>query len=211
MSLLERASAFERSGTERAMFVFSYDIASPKNARAVRRVLKRWRLDGQLSVHEAIVTPGQAESLGVELAELVDPETDSLMVFRLCRRGHGPIMVLSAPNAPSVAQPNKRVPNFPADGTYVLAYDVRDVKRLRRVHRETSKEGIFVQRSVYLYQGSGASLVALVARIRALLDETADDCRVYALSGADDLWFFVGGPPPLAGLGASIVAGEANG
>ncbi|MBK1620157.1 hypothetical protein CKO42_17255 [Lamprobacter modestohalophilus] len=203
MSLLERASGFERSGFERAMFVFSYDISSPKNARAVRRVLKRWRLDGQLSVHEAIVTPGQAEALGVELAEQVDPETDSLIVFRLSRRGHGPVMVLSAPTAPSFARLPEGVPRFPADGIYVLAYDVRHPKRLRRVQQATRSVGIFVQRSVYVYQGSGASLAALVNRLRDLLNMQEDDCRVYVLSGADDLWFFAGSPPPLAGLGVN--------
>lgn len=199
MTFLERASGFERSGFERAMFVFSYDISSEPAARAVRRVLRRWRLDGQLSVHEAILTPPQAEALGLELAELVDPDTDSLIVFRLSRRGQGPVMLLSSAQPPAFARLPAGVPRLPADGVFVLAYDVRDPQRLRQVHRATSRHGVFLQRSVYFFSGSGSDLKSLLERVKPLLRAGEDDCRVYSLSGADDLWFFQGTPPPVAG------------
>jgi len=201
MSLLNRASSFRRSGFERAPFVFSYDISSPKIARAVRRCLRRWRMDGQLSVHEAILTPPEAESLSIELADLVDPQTDSLVVFRLSRRGSGPILSLSSmmPTTP-FARHREPLPRYLHDGWYVVAYDVSEPRRLRRVHRVTSTHGTFLQRSVYLFSGEGAALVKVLQDATLVLEQGQDDLRVYALSGPDDLWFLCGTAPPLTGV-----------
>lgn len=201
MSLLDRASTFRRSGFERAPFVFSYDISSPKNARSVRRCLRRWRMDGQLSVHEAILTPPEAEALSVELADLVDPETDSLLVFRLSRRGHGPVLSLSSimPATP-FARHREPLPRYLHDGWYVVAYDVSEPRRLRRVQRITSQHGAFLQRSVYLFSGEGAALAEVLREAAGVLEQGQDDLRVYALSGPDDLWFLCGEAPPLTGV-----------
>jgi hypothetical protein len=54
MKVPNPASNFRRCPTQRLPFVFSYDISSSTQARAVRRYLRRWRMDGQLSVHETI-------------------------------------------------------------------------------------------------------------------------------------------------------------
>jgi CRISPR-associated endonuclease Cas2 len=201
MSLLERASSFQRSGFDRAPFVFSYDIHAEKVARAARRCLRRWRMDGQYSVHETVLTPSEAEALSVELIEIVDPETDSLIVFRLSRRGDGPIYSLSARATPRpfpVLPPP--LPRLLHDGCYVVAYDVVDPRRLRRVQRVTSRQGLFLQRSVYLFSGEGVELARVLREAAARLEQGQDDLRVYALSGPDDLWFLCGATPPLAGL-----------
>jgi len=201
MRPLPHATSFSRSGFERAMFVFSYDISSPRSARQVRRILYPLRLDGQLSVHEVILTPPEAGAVSLDLLDLVDPKTDSLVVFRLSRRGNGPVYSLSSARpAMLFAQPMSAPPRHLHDGCYVLAYDVRDVRRLRRVHRTMSRKTVFLQRSLYLFQGAGAELGALVREATKLLEQGLDDLRLYALAGPDDLWFLCGGAPPLTGL-----------
>jgi len=200
MSFLDRASSFRRSGFEHAPFVFSYDISSPKLARAVRRCLQRWRMDGQLSVHEVVLTPLAAEILSVELIELVDPATDSLIVFRLSRRGDGPIYHLSTQaTTPPFAHRMATLPQHLHDGWYIVAYDITDKDRLRQIHRIAKHHGVFLQRSVYLFHGKGTELAATLRTAKQLL-LGEDDLRLYALSGADDLWFLCGTVPPLTGL-----------
>ena len=208
MGLIERASGFRRSATERAPFVFSYDIACPERARAVRRGLRRWRLDGQLSVHETVLTPPEAESLGVELLELLDPGADSLIVLRLTRRGDGPVYALSitmpgAPFARSMPPP----PRHPHDGCHVLVYDVREPRRLRQMQRLAGAHGAFLQRSVYLFQGQGTRLSHVLRDAREILRQGEDDLRVYALAGTDDLWHLCGPVPPLVGPAYPLVTG----
>ena len=201
MSLLERASSFQRSVFDRAPFVFSYDIHLPKIASAARRCLRRWRMDGQYSVHETVLTPTEAEALSVELIEVLDPETDSLIVFRLSRRGDGPIYTLSARAAPGpFPVPRPPLPRLLHDGVYVVAYDVTEPRRLRRVQRVTSRHGVFLQRSVYFFSGEGTELVRVLREAAGVLEQGQDDLRVYALSGPDDLWFLCGTSPPLVGL-----------
>jgi len=201
MRPLPQATSFTRSGFERAMFVFSYDISSPSLARQVRRVLYPLRLDGQLSVHEVILTPPEAGIVSRELVELVDPNTDSLVVFRLSRRGDGPIYALSSARPASLfAHRMSALPRYLHDGCYVVAYDVRDVRRLRRVHRTMSRKTVFLQRSLYLFQGAGAELTAVLREAGDRLEQSVDDLRVYALSSPDDLWFLCGAVPPLTGF-----------
>ena len=207
MSLLVRASSFERSLFERAPFVISYDISSPKMARAVRRLLQRWRLDGQLSVHEIVATPSQAEALAVELMERVDAETDSLILFRLSRRGDGPVHALvRSDTATPLAFPPRGMPTYPEDGWFLVTYDIRDARRLRRVQRVTGRFAAFLQRSVYLFVGPGARLRALTEEVLPLLAGGEDDVRIYPLSGPDDLWFLCGAPPTLVGAGQAPVS-----
>lgn len=201
MMPLPDATSFTRSGFERAMFVFSYDISSPRQARLVRRVLFPLRMDGQLSVHEVILTPPEAGSVSRKLVDLVDDKTDSLVVFRLSRRGDGPVYALSLARSLSMfAHQLPSVPRYLHDGCYVLAYDVRNVRRLRRVHRAMSRKTVFLQRSLYLYQGAGTDLIAVLREVGELLKQKEDDLRVYSLTGPDDLWFLCGTAPPLSGF-----------
>lgn len=201
MSLIDKLSSLQHMGFERASFVFSYDISDPKNARAVRRCLQRWRMDGQLSVHEAVMTAVEVETLSVELVELIDPQTDRLLVFRLSRRGQGPVLQFCAlqPAIPFAHFP-QAMPESLHDGWYVLAYDVFDRQRLVRIQRLARRKTIFLQRSVYLFYGLGLHLMSLLHETAGVLLQGEDDLRVYPLSRPGDLWFLCGGPPPLAGL-----------
>jgi len=132
----------------------------------VRKDKARWTRDltmqdveRQLSVHEVILTPPEAEALSVELVELVDQDTDSLIVFRLSRRGDGPVYALSSGTPLMLfAQRMAPLPKYLHDGWYIVAYDVSHPQRLRRVQRVTSRQGVFLQRSVYLFHGIGNSI-----------------------------------------------------
>ncbi len=80
--------------------VVAYDIASNRIRRKVLRLLREWRLDGQKSVHECRLTHRQAEQLFAELAALIDPETDRLLLTwiqprrRGAARGQGRVLQL---------------------------------------------------------------------------------------------------------------------
>ncbi len=202
MSLFDRFQQAKGCEFERAPFVFSYDISGDRTARSVRRCLRRWRLDGQLSVHEVVMTPPEAEALGAELIELLDPETDHLILLRLSRRGNGPVMTLATiePALPLAVRHQSALPAILHDGSYVVAYDVTNPKRLRRVHRVTSRNGIFLQRSVYFFVGQGSDLMRVLQQTSQLLMPEADDFRVYALGSTADLWFLCGRVPPLSFL-----------
>lgn len=71
---------------------------------------------------------------------------------------------------------------------YVLAYDVRDEKRLRRLHYVIKKEGIALQKSVFLIQATQQQL----KKIRELVTENThtkqDDVRLYPLTHPDAMW-----------------------
>lgn len=202
MSFVDRASSFRRSQFERVPFVFCYDISCPKRARSVRRSLQRWRVDGQLSVHETVLTPLEAEELGVELTALASPAEDSLILFRLSRRGGGPIYALSSaePSIPLATGGPAPIPRNLHDGWYIVAYDVVNPQRLRQVQRVAGAHGTFLQRSVYLFQGKGSDLTVLLQEEMRILVRGEDDARVYSLSGPDDLWFLCGEAPPLNGV-----------
>ena len=64
--------------------VICYDIASDRRRRQVRKVLAQWRLDGQKSVVETRLSRGEARELFLQLAELIDPDTDRLALAWLC-------------------------------------------------------------------------------------------------------------------------------
>ena len=63
----------------RKPMVIAYDISDNKRRRQVFNVLKRWRLDGQKSVHECFLTSRQAEELLLQLGPLIDQTTDCLL------------------------------------------------------------------------------------------------------------------------------------
>lgn len=60
--------------------VIAYDIVQDKRRRQVARCLKIWRLDGQYSVFECRLTEREAEELFLELVELINTDTDALML-----------------------------------------------------------------------------------------------------------------------------------
>lgn len=71
---------------------------------------------------------------------------------------------------------------------WLLAYDIRDPKRLRRTWRILRKEGLPIQYSVFLIQVGRDQLECVLDKIRAVIDETADDVRAYPLTENTKIW-----------------------
>lgn len=69
--------------------IVAYDIRRNKVRRRVLRTLRQWRIDGQKSVHECRLTLAEAEELFVQLAELIDPDTDRLLLSWVQARRRG--------------------------------------------------------------------------------------------------------------------------
>jgi CRISPR-associated protein Cas2 len=186
-------------------YLFAYDISEPKRARQVLKCLREWRVDGQLSVHETWLAPSLAETLAIEVLDLIDPATDRLLLGRLSRRGGAPVVTLSrAESSPlPLGQPPGDRPVRWSGGWYLLAYDIRDERRLRRVQRVSARDCLGLQRSVYLYSGGGGRLARLLAELAELAVPGEDDLRLYALNGPADLWLLSGPAPPVAEWGGT--------
>ena len=181
-------------------YLFAYDIACPRRARRVLRALRRWRIDGQLSVHETLLTPYQARDLSTELMELTDEKEDRLLACRLGRRGEAPCFQMSGFGAGLLGPLQcAKLPDHPADGWYLLPYDVSEPKRLQRVQRVARKRAAFLQRSVYLFHGGGGALRTLAHDLADELKREEDDLRFYRVSGPRELWFLRGARPEMAG------------
>lgn len=60
--------------------VVAYDISCNKKRYRVFKILKKWGLGGQKSVHECRLKLNQAEELFLQLSEYIEPETDSLLM-----------------------------------------------------------------------------------------------------------------------------------
>lgn len=211
--LSHRPSLSDGGGRRRELpYLFAYDVAAPRRARQVLRCLQRWRIDGQLSVHETQLLPFQARELAAELLEYVDRRADRLLLCRLSQRGGAPVyaLSLSRPRPPMMGSRTPApLPSRLQEGWYLLAYDVRDERRLQRTQSRTAKVCTYLQRSVYLYHGEGTGLARLLEEVTEELEHHVDDMRLYALSGPRDLWFLSGPVPPLASikdkrLGASL-------
>lgn len=71
---------------------------------------------------------------------------------------------------------------------YVLAYDIRDPRRLQRTHRRLKREGMALQKSVFGLRVTGRALQALKADINDLVDDQIDDVRLYPVSRPGDIW-----------------------
>lgn len=64
---------------------------------------------------------------------------------------------------------------------YLLAYDIKDPRRLQRVHKLMTEEGLAVQYSVFAGAWSESDLKRLAERMRDRLEWTEDDVRVYPI------------------------------
>ncbi len=89
---------------------------------------------------------------------------------------------------------------------YLIAYDIRDPRRLQRLHRALGAEALAVQRSVFLVAASVPAVECLLDRLETLIDPHLDDLRAYPVAAPDELW--LSGPRPLQGglLGDDVPA-----
>ncbi len=181
-------------------YLFAYDIPSDapgsKRAARVRQTLQRWRLSGQYSVHETLLTHNQVQALTSELLEKLDRDQDLLLVGQLA--AERPIQVFSrSPRKTPILGWDRvvSVPTHLKNGWYLVAYDVADPKRLQRVQKRVIQDCLAAQKSVYLFKGQGTTLVALLRDVMQLIKRREDDLRLYSLRDAQNLWF-ASGPLP---------------
>lgn len=80
---------------------------------------------------------------------------------------------------------------------YLIAYDIRDPRRLQRLHRALRAEALAVQRSLFLVAGSVPVVERLLDRLETLIDPREDDLRAYPVAAPDGLW--LSGQRPLQG------------
>ena len=71
---------------------------------------------------------------------------------------------------------------------YLLAYDIRHEKRLRRLHYFCKKHGIPLQRSVFLFKADAAGLDEVVEGVRARVHDKEDDVRLYPVTHPGSIW-----------------------
>ena len=65
---------------------------------------------------------------------------------------------------------------------FLICYDIADEKRVGKIGKLVEKNAMRIQRSVYFYeQVTKEELTVLVEKILTILDEEADDLRVYVI------------------------------
>ena len=69
----------------------------------------------------------------------------------------------------------------------LLCYDIRDKKRLVKVHRLVKRHGLELQYSVFYLEMTNAEVGRLLGKLEELIDERVDDVRVYAISRFEDI------------------------
>jgi CRISPR-associated protein Cas2 len=65
---------------------------------------------------------------------------------------------------------------------YLIAYDIADDRRLRRVARVLERWAVRCQKSVFLYRGDADRVGRLLDRLAPLLDREADCVQAWRLS-----------------------------
>lgn len=65
------------------------------------------------------------------------------------------------------------------DTPWLLCYDIRDAKRLRRVHRIAANLGFPINYSVFYLELIPAAYTALVRQLKKVIDQSVDDVRLY--------------------------------
>lgn len=71
---------------------------------------------------------------------------------------------------------------------WLVAYDIRQPRRLRRAHRLLRKEGVPAQYSAFSVEATDAQIERLLERLRTVVDERADDVRAYHVPAHCTIW-----------------------
>lgn len=71
---------------------------------------------------------------------------------------------------------------------YLLAYDIREPGRLRRVHYYLRSRGLAAQESVFFLHASEAELTGLLDELAGLIQRREDDIRAYPIQHPAEVW-----------------------
>ena len=64
---------------------------------------------------------------------------------------------------------------------YLVSYDIREPRRLQRVHHFLKQRAVALQYSVFVFEGTEADLQAVRRGIEDRIDPAEDDVRIYTL------------------------------
>jgi CRISPR-associated protein Cas2 len=67
--------------------------------------------------------------------------------------------------------------------TWIIAYDIRDKRRLVRVHAYLRKRAVPLQYSVFVARATANAIRGVLEGLREIVDEGVDDVRIYQLPG----------------------------
>lgn len=71
---------------------------------------------------------------------------------------------------------------------YVIAYDVREIRRLRKVHYFLKKRAIALQNSVFLIHVNHKNLQKILQGIDERVNGRVDDVRLYPVIHPNAIW-----------------------
>lgn len=71
---------------------------------------------------------------------------------------------------------------------YLIAYDIREAKRLKRLHYRLRKKAIPLQNSIFMAKLSNEHLQVLSREIKKHINTAQDDVRIYPIYHPDTLW-----------------------
>lgn len=91
---------------------------------------------------------------------------------------------------------------------YLIAYDIREPKRLNRVHYFICKKATALQRSVFLVNADKADIKAISKALIERADTQVDDIRLYPLQGLEAIWVAGKQAEKMSGLYPSFSAKE---
>ena len=71
---------------------------------------------------------------------------------------------------------------------YLLAYDIRKPKRLRKLHYFLSKHALAMQNSVFLFEAEPDALNNILDGVEKCSHSMEDDVRLYPLLNPNQIW-----------------------
>jgi len=80
---------------------------------------------------------------------------------------------------------------------YLLAYDIRDPKRLKRVHYYLRKRALAAQQSVFFLHATATELNQTLDEVAKRIHRHQDDVRAYPISHPAEVW--LSGPSAVTG------------
>jgi len=91
---------------------------------------------------------------------------------------------------------------------WLIAYDIRDPRRLTRLQAFIRRHTVPVQYSVYLFEGNAGELGELLLKIRQRIDNTVDDVRAYLIPERVEIYAYGRGSLPASAYYVSTQAGD---
>jgi CRISPR-associated protein Cas2 len=71
---------------------------------------------------------------------------------------------------------------------YLIAYDVRSAKRLRKLHYYLKKRALALQKSLFMIRTDQAGLHNLLVGIQTRVKDREDDVRLYPIGHPNAIW-----------------------